>query len=119
MATLEEVKMIRVADLNVRIYPWEATALMNQVASEVAAEFGVVAYLTSGYEGKHSRKSKHYIGMARDYDMVPKQTAAMMQNIATEMQARLGHEFDVIYEAGPRDHIHAEFDPEFPRGVST
>ena len=57
--------------------------------------------------------------MAKDYDFTPKQTPEKMSNIANEISRRLGHEFEVIYEPGERDHIHVEFDPKFPSGVKT
>lgn len=118
--------MIKVADLNVRINPLHAIPLAWQVASEVAEHYGYWWYITAGYEGKHVRKSRHYLHLATDGDLVPRDTLQphkaspeTMRAVAAEIQKRLGPEFQVIYEPGDRDHIHIEFDPEFPEGIKT
>jgi hypothetical protein len=57
--------------------------------------------ITSGTEGRHSRKSLHYKGLAIDI-------RGGSQSLADYLQVNLGGDYDVVFEI---DHIHVEYDP--------
>jgi hypothetical protein len=71
---------------------------------------GADAVITSGRDGKHSRASFHYSGLALDWrtrHLDQTQLAIAVQ----AMQDRLEPQgFDVILE---RDHIHLEYQPKY------
>jgi hypothetical protein len=83
--------------------------LIAVVADQVYAANGAsVCVITSGSDGAHKPKSKHYDGKALDFRTLML-TADKQQKVRAEIAAALGTDFDVILES---DHIHAEFDPK-------
>lgn len=83
------------------------TAIAMMAAQDVCRELGVPLVLTSVTDGRHSRGSRHYAGLAFDMrrrHMGPGQAAQARAMLAE----RLGDGFDVILEA---THIHVEYDP--------
>lgn len=81
----------------------------NQVVSSVFHHFGYSCQCTSGLEGKHSKKSKHYTGYGADYGIkhVKPDDVEKVYNMICE---QLTDEFDIVLET---THIHVEFDPVF------
>ena len=65
-------------------------------------------YISSARDGKHSTGSRHYMGMALDFD-VPRWDAVDMSKWALEVRNNLSGEFDVIDHAS---HLHVEYDPK-------
>ncbi len=81
----------------------------HSVVVEVFRDAGhKTLHITSIRDGEHSRGSRHYIGLAIDYDVVGL-NKANFESIAAEVRARLSDEFDVIAHKG---HLHVEFDPK-------
>lgn len=71
-------------------------------------ELGYECVVTEGCGGTHSARSRHYDGLALDLrtnHMKPDHRAELAMNLT----AALGPEFDVIMEA---DHLHVEHDPK-------
>lgn len=70
--------------------------------------------ITSGTEGRHGERSKHYIGQAVDFrtrDLIwetPDWDYDMRSEFAEHMK-KLGRDYDVVLET---DHLHVEFDPK-------
>lgn len=83
--------------------------LAIMVAEGVYAELGYpLLTITSGGEGRHSRGSLHYAGLAVDFrtrhmERGDRRAAADM------LRENLGAEFDVVLEAS---HLHCEFQPK-------
>lgn len=104
--------MIRVKDDSVciaRLSPAIYFALM--VANEVYSRYGYEVVITSGDDGVHSSTSLHYNGDAVDIrtKMMPEKHA---YDIAAELNAALGKDFDVIFEnTDQNEHIHIEKQP--------
>jgi len=74
----------------------------------VYAAMGYRCTLTSGVDGQHSPRSRHYLGLAADFrtrDILVGTRTALRDAIAS----RLGQDFDVILES---DHLHVEWDPK-------
>jgi uncharacterized protein YcbK (DUF882 family) len=63
--------------------------------------------ITSGSDGKHSKNSLHYKGLALDFRTRDIKTVIYRKLIAQEIRDALGSDFDVVVES---DHIHVEFD---------
>lgn len=61
--------------------------------------------ITSGTEGRHSAKSRHYLGYGLDIRCrdIP---ASQIPEAVIDMQESLGAEFFVLYEG---NHIHIQF----------
>lgn len=76
------------------------------VAYSIFREEGYDAVVTSGSEGSHKAKSKHYIGNAFDL-RIGMVDADKRPPLVAKLAAALPG-FDVILEA---DHIHVEWDP--------
>ena len=74
-------------------------------AQEVCRELGVDLILTSVTDGKHSKGSRHYSGLA--FDM---RTRHMKdpKDAHRRLSEALGEQFDVVLES---THIHVEYDP--------
>jgi len=71
-------------------------------------ELGFNWILSCGVEGRHSRNSLHFVGLAFDLsfgDIDEKYWA----DITQALRLALGDEFDVVQEG---DHWHIEFQPE-------
>lgn len=84
---------------------------MAVVVDQVYAANGIPScVVTSGRDGQHSAKSKHYEKPCQALDFrthtvpVPKQI-----KIRAEIKAALGRDFDVVLES---DHLHVEHDPK-------
>ena len=78
------------------------------IAGSVFSEHSEDMTITSCTEGKHSRKSLHYVGQAFDLrirDMSKEKIADILRDI----KAALGPEFDALLQT---DHIHVEYDPK-------
>lgn len=79
-----------------------AMMVAHDIIKRYTPEGGV---LTGGVEGKHSRKSRHYIGFAIDMRSrdVPEQSR---KEVADKIGDALGAEWFVIFE---KDHFHIQF----------
>ena len=75
------------------------------IASNLCAEHGIAAVVTSIVDGLHMRNSLHYTGAAVDFDIGDPPNRSVF---ASELRGRLGREYDVIDE---EDHIHVEYQP--------
>jgi hypothetical protein len=79
-----------------------------QVVQGVYERLGVSeVVVTSGTEGKHSPKSRHYLGYALDLRTrnVPR---AMRDDLAEGCKRALGSDFFVLLES---DHLHIGYQP--------
>jgi len=65
--------------------------------------------ITSACDSKHGVGSRHYIGLGIDV-RTRNMTEPQQQYCATDLNDRLGEDFDVVLE---KDHIHIEFDPKY------
>ena len=99
----------------VRIHGMRPEALIGlQVAAGVYEAHNKPCRVTSGTEGKHSRSSRHYSGLAFDLGTKNPQTheqwpEAIIESMLSAMKKALGADFDVIYEG---HHFHVEYDPK-------
>lgn len=84
--------------------------LALSVAREVFMNVGAELTITSCTEGRHSRGSRHYTGLAADL-RTRHLPHAKLEQIVPLLKQKLGAEFDVVLEA---DHIHIEYDPKEP-----
>jgi hypothetical protein len=64
--------------------------------------------ITSGLDGKHSRKSLHYSGNAFDIRTFI-YTTSEVNKLIPALKLVLGSDYDVVYEG---NHIHIEYDPK-------
>jgi hypothetical protein len=78
------------------------------VADGVYRSLGYELTITSAVEGKHSRGSIHYQGMAFDCRITNLSPAAPAI-VREAIQKALGGDFDVVLES---DHIHIEYEPK-------
>jgi uncharacterized protein YcbK (DUF882 family) len=77
------------------------------VADKIYAKHGYELTITSALDGKHSKKSLHYEGLAIDFrtrDIIK----SHLQQIIGQLEFELGNNYDVVLEI---DHLHVEFDP--------
>lgn len=76
-------------------------------------ERGIPLVITSVVDGKHSKGSRHYVGLA--VDLRSKQVDGFKQkaDLLHEMKKVLGDQYDVILEdqGEVNEHYHIEFDP--------
>lgn len=82
--------------------------MANAKAQLLWLAFGQTLVITSGREGGHRRRSKHYEGNACDYrtryfDYATKSV------VASTLAHILGDDYDVVVEP---THIHTEYDPD-------
>lgn len=82
------------------------------VVDGVMRELGSEAIITSGADGKHSARSKHYpennlSGMVEALDF--RTWGIDPESAALRIRNRLGRDYDVVVEA---THLHVEYDPE-------
>ena len=63
--------------------------------------------ITSCLEGKHSKGSRHYVGLAIDLRS-RYFTAEQKAHVVASLKEALGEQYDVVAEL---THIHVEFDP--------
>ncbi len=82
--------------------------LAIQEAREIYAEFRYFLTITSVRDGKHSKNSKHYEGLAVDL-RTKHMNARDKKLIVTKLTKALGKQYDVVLE---KTHLHVEFDPK-------
>ena len=75
-------------------------------ATEVFAQFGRDCVVTSARGDVHSRKSRHYSGLAVDLRI---RHLGNPQAVADGLAQKIGEAFDVVLES---THIHVEYDPK-------
>ena len=78
------------------------------IADGVYKTFDVELVVTSITDGKHSRTSRHYLGIAADlrkYYFTPRQ----VKSVAKEHRKRLGKDYLVLVE---KTHIHLAWKPQ-------
>lgn len=68
---------------------------------------GLKMTITSGTEGRHSNRSKHYIGQAVDLRTNHLGDGAQLR--LRQWIAELGADYDIVQESS---HLHIEFDPK-------
>ena len=83
-----------------------AIGIALQIIDPILREHNQELVLTSYLDGKHSKGSLHYVGLAIDLRTWDITTP---RDCVREMQKALGEDFDVILE---RDHIHLEYQPK-------
>lgn len=81
------------------------------VAEAVYAKRNLDCVITSGNDGRHSSKSKHYAGCALDFRTRTLQSDDEARAVAAEIKDALGIDYDVIFEG---DHIHVEYEARRP-----
>lgn len=79
------------------------------VCDAIYSKYGEELVITSVNDGRHSKSSLHYAGLAVDlrtryFD------AEEVPTIAEDIRSRLGIDYDVVVE---KDHIHLEFNPKY------
>lgn len=77
------------------------------IANEVYAVYGHNLVITSIADGKHSKESYHYKGLAIDLRTHYFKDKAEIEAVAKDIRERLGPLYDVVIED---DHIHIELD---------
>lgn len=87
------------------IQPEIIIALM--AAQKVYDRHGIEMVVTSCKDGKHMKNSFHAIGLAVDLRTRDMKDRAQVEQIAKEIRAALGPDFDVVVES---DHLHIESD---------
>lgn len=86
------------------------TVLALIVCDGVYRSLGYEMVVTSVCEGKHSRGSIHFVGMAFDL-RISNLRQESVPMIVSRMKDQLGQDFDVVLES---DHVHVEFEPKEP-----
>lgn len=76
-------------------------------AANAGVVLGVDIVVTSGTDGKHMQRSKHYSGEALDL-RTSNLTKEQIQGLMQELKKRLGTNYDIVLESS---HLHVEFDP--------
>lgn len=103
---MELKKSVKLAGLKPEMIP----ALM--VVNEVYAKYNYDCVVTSCMDGKHSKGSRHYLGMALDFRMntVHEIDQAKITEVVKE---RLTDEYYVLLEGvgTPNAHLHVQFSP--------
>jgi len=93
----------------VEIAGLRAEALVGLVTcNEIYRQHGYSCVVTSITDGRHSRGSLHYVGLAFDLRTrhIPPSSQILVKK---DIQDALTHEFDVVLE---KDHLHIEFQPK-------
>jgi len=89
-------------------------ATLDDVVAAWSANGGPTPVITSGNDGRHSQNSLHFSDQAIDL-RTNNIIDTLSATIAADLQARLGDDYDVIFESFPNnpsnDHIHVEYDP--------
>lgn len=78
-----------------------------RIARDIWRGHGRKLVITSGLDGRHTRNSRHYVGLALDFRSRDLGRAARGQ-VARELRKALGPRFQVLLE---KDHIHVEYHP--------
>lgn len=94
--------------INPNINPEIMIALF--IAAHQYNEVGVEMVWTSGRDGKHSNKSKHYRGDAVDLRIWNLPDDVSPKEMAQRIRSKLNHHYDVVLE---KTHIHIEYDPRY------
>lgn len=85
------------------------------IIAGVFARHGHECVITSANDSTHGPNSLHYKGKALDFRT---KHVVMMdkKNMILEIKARLGAQFDVVFESEglPNEHLHIEHDPKEP-----
>ena len=92
----------------------EATVAL-MVVFNILAPHTTEVVVTSCKDGRHSRGSLHYKGLALDIRTNNLQADDQQKRLLRdEIRACLGVQFDVILEdlGGANEHLHVEFDPK-------
>ncbi len=79
------------------------------IVNSVYSEMGYHTIVTSCNDGKHSRGSLHYVGLAVDTRTRNIPTAEQKDKLKDDVAEALGWEFDVVLES---DHLHVEYQPK-------
>lgn len=86
----------------------------DDIVAAWSAAGGPTPVITSGNDSRHSQGSLHFRDLAVDL-RANNISDSLAQSIANDLAARLGADFDVIFERFPNnpanDHIHLEYDP--------
>jgi hypothetical protein len=91
------------------LQPEMAVAL--SVIASVYQKNGKELVVTEGTAGRHSPKSRHYLGFAVDL-RTRNILRSKLDDLARQVRRALGKEFWVLLEA---DHMHVEFRPKGER----
>lgn len=83
---------------------WDAVYKIESVYTQN----GTPLVITSGRDGKHSRGSFHYIGLAFDIRTRNLPDGVDINRIVSEIKVLIGPEYDLILHD---THIHIEYDP--------
>lgn len=100
--------MIKLKDAKVRLSDLRPQLVLALITiNEIYQDHGIRdVVLTSVNDRMHSKGSKHYAGDALDLRVWG---LIHPENVAEEIQAALGMDFDCVYEG---DHIHLEWHPK-------
>ena len=71
-------------------------------------KLGYDLWVTSGVDGKHSKSSFHYLGLAFDIRIREFKDDVNIHDLVADIKVALGQQFDVILH---NTHIHVEYDP--------
>lgn len=86
------------------------------ICEQIYALTGTNMVITSLNDGRHSMKSKHWLGHAADLRTHNLPQRVDKQDIVRDIKKALGNskDYDVILESidTPNEHIHIEFDPK-------
>ncbi len=87
---------------------------LDDIVASWQSQTNKTPVITSGNDGRHMLGSLHYQNQALDL-RANNLSDAMSQQIATDLQRRLGDDYDVVFERfsnnPSNDHIHVEYDP--------
>jgi len=85
------------------------------VVAAFAANGAPTPVITSGNDSVHGPNSLHFEDQAIDL-RARNISDSLAATIAADLQARLGSDYDVLFERFPNrpnnDHIHIEYDPD-------
>lgn len=86
---------------------WKAVYAFKKILDRLKLD----VWITSGTEGKHSKTSFHYLGLACDLRIrhIAKEA---LNGIVAELKTLLGDFYDVVLH---KTHIHIEYDPRAVR----
>ncbi len=79
------------------------------IVNSVYQEMGYHTIVTSCNDGKHSRGSLHYVGLAIDFRTRHMKDQAEKDKLTDQAAEALGQEFDAVLES---DHLHVEYQPK-------
>lgn len=85
-------------------------------ANEIFNSYNADCVITSALDGKHSKNSRHYVGMALDFRIrhlssgedytITQEDLDIAKNIVEELKENLGDSYFVLLE---KTHIHVQF----------